>query len=208
MKSKNPKLRQVADFDTGYQFRGKVEPFDETRAGRLGQPAPAEELVQVIQIKDFDDDHRLTPETVVTVQLDRWSEKHQVHQGDVLFLARGHQLFAAVVDQPVGRAIASGYFFIMRPKADTVGPEYLAWWINQPRFQAALKPLMRGTHIPLVSKSDVQSLRIPIPPLSVQRSIVELDQLRLQEQKLLAAVQKKRSQLIQAISMKAARRPS
>lgn len=208
MKSKTVKLKQLAHFDSGYQFRGKVETFDRKKVERLGMTVLPEELVKVIQIKDIDDDRRLQVDDLITTRLERSPDKYRVEQGDVLFLARGHRLFAAAVGQRVDGAIASGYFLILRLKTDAVRPDYLAWYLNQPRFQAALKPLMRGSHMPLVTRSDVESLRVHVPPLAVQEAIVQLDELERQEQKLLAAIKEKRSQLIQAISMKAAGRTS
>lgn len=201
------KLKKITDIRNGYQFRGRVEPLDlVTDDGAAGPLPPG--VVRVIQIKDIDDDRRLHAADLTPVRIDADPEMYEARQGDVLFLARGHRLFATAITEPVRDAVATGYFFILRPKTDKVRPEYLAWYINQPPFQAVLRTYMKGTHQPLVSRKDVEDLRVEIPPLETQDAITALDDLRVREQHLLATIRQKRSQLLLAISMKAARRPS
>lgn len=163
-------------------------------------------VVPVIQIKDINADRRLQTDDLVLVKIDGDQERYEARQGDVLFLARGHRLFATAITQPISGAIATGYFYILRPKMKTILPRYLAWYINQPPFQTVLRTFMKGTQQPLVSRKDIEDLEVQIPPLAVQEAIVELDDLEVIEQRLLAALQEKRSQLVQAISMTAAQR--
>ena len=198
------KLKQIAEIRNGYQFRGKVESIDlKAEHGAASRLPPG--IVRVIQIKDIDDDWRLQANELVAVQLDRDSEKYLAQQGDVLFLGRGHRLFATTIAEPLCDTVATGYFFIVRLTTDNVRPRYLAWYINQPPFQAALRMFMKGTHQPLVSRRDIEDLQIEIPPLATQDAIVAMDDLRVREQHLLQAIRKKQSQLIQAISMRAVR---
>ena len=198
-------LGKIANIRNGYQFRGKVAPV-ELPGGAPRHLPPG--IVRVIQIKDIDADRRLRTDDLVLVKIDGGQEKYEARQGDVLFLARGHRLFATAITEPISGAIATGYFYILRPKMKTILPRYLAWYINQPPFQAVLRTFMKGTHQPLVSRKDIEDLEVQIPPLSVQEAIVELDDLEVIEQRLLAALQEKRSQLVQGISMQAAQRPA
>src|SRR5262249_42884475 len=127
-----------------------------------------------------------------------------VGQGDVLFLARGHRLGAAAVNEPLTGTIATGYFFILRPSA-RVRPGYLAWAINQREFQEQMRPFVRGSHIPLITKGDFAELRVEVPPLEVQDRIVALDELHRRERHLVAQIQAKRDELIHVISQRAAK---
>lgn len=182
------RLKDLADFRIGYQFRGKVEP----------DPAGN---VRVIQIKDIDADLRIRIDGLAPVKLDR-PEPYLTQEGDVLFLSRGHRLYAVVVPATAPNTIATGYFFILRPKTRVVLPEYLAWSMNQGDFQEALRPFHRGSYIPMVSKTDVQDLLIRVPPLEVQRQILQLHALLDEERRLAASLQEKRTALIQAVSRK------
>lgn len=198
------RLAKITDIRNGYQFREKVVPV-ELSGGKAETLPPG--VVRVIQIKDIDDDRRLHTDDLTPVQIDVDRKKYEATQGDVLFLSRGHRLFATAITEPLRDAVATGYFFILRPSIDNVLPRYLAWYINQPPFQAVLRTFMKGTQQPLVARKDIEDLEVEIPPLATQESIVNLDELRVKESRLVAAIQEKRSQLIQSLSMKAARQP-
>jgi restriction endonuclease S subunit len=187
------RLKDIANFRVGYLFRGKVKP-DPTGS------------VRVVQIKDVDSKRRINTTGLDQVSIDK-PQPYLVQPNDVLFLSRGHRLYATVVPEVAPNTIATGYFFILRPDEHTVSPEYLAWLLNQPSFQESLKPFRRGTHIPMVSRTDVENLRIQIPSLEVQRQIVKLNELLDKERRLVAAIQEKRRLLVQAASRKMMLKP-
>ena len=182
------RLRDIADIRVGYQFRGKVE-LDSTGN------------VCVIQIKDIQPNQRIRVDGLACVNLAR-PEPYLTQGGDVLFLGRGHRLFAAVVPETYPNTIATGYFIILRPRTSGLLPEYLAWCMNQKGFQESLRPYIRGSHMPMVSKTDVQDLQIRVPPLNVQRRILVLNNLLDNERRLSAAIEEKRAVLVQAVSRK------
>jgi hypothetical protein len=180
------RMRDIAEIRTGYQFRGKVEAADDAN-------------VAVIQIKDVDDRLKVRVEDLLPVKLDN-PEPYLVTQGDVLFLSRGHRQYAATVSEPVRNTVATGYFFILSPDITLVRPDFLAWSINRTEFQDAVRPYTRGTHMPLVSKSDFQDLTITLPAMAVQDRILALQQLTDRERELTTALQLKRGKLVEAIS--------
>ncbi|MDS4040941.1 MAG: restriction endonuclease subunit S [Candidatus Competibacter sp.] len=182
------RLLDIAEFRMGYQFRGKVKP----------DPAGT---VRVVQIKDIDSDLRIRVADLVTVTLDR-PEPYRIQVGDVLFLGRGHRLYAVLVPEVEPNTIATGYFFILRPNPRAVLPAYLAWSLNQPDFQESLRPFHRGSHVPMVSRTDVEELRIEAPPLDVQQRILTLNGLLDRERRLCAAILEKRRLLAWAVSRK------
>jgi len=185
------RIADIADVRSGYQFREKVE-HDPNGS------------VLVIQIKDLTSDFQLQTHDLIRVSMPK-TEPYRVAQGDVLFLARGHRLGATAVTEPVKGTIATGYFFILRP-SHHLRPGYLAWAINQKGFQDRMRPLVRGSHIPLITKSDFEGLALDVPPLETQQSIEAIDSLHRRENTLMQLLQQKRSQLIDAICTKAATR--
>lgn len=182
------KLKDIADIRTGYQFRGKVTASDKSN-------------VVVIQIKDVDEHLFVQTSDLVPVKVEN-PEPYLVSQGDVLFLSRGHRQYATMVTKPVKNTIATGYFFIVRPKASVIQPSFLVWTLNQPDFQESMRPFVRGSHIPLVTKMDFQNITIQIPPLAVQDRIMTLQSLFEREKKLSTAIKVKRQQVVQAVSHK------
>jgi hypothetical protein len=209
MKSRAIALSSLAEIASGYQFRGRME---DAAVGVVPKklkrnPRPME-MVKVIQIKDIPDRQHLVTSDLAQAQIEQPIDQYLVQQGDVLFLARGHRLFAVPVIDPVQRTIATGYFLILRLQTDSIRPAYLAWYMNQPRFQADLQPFVRGSHMPLVTKSDIQSISILTPPLAIQDTILALDELHRREQELLTTLAIKRAELIQSITFQAATRPA
>lgn len=188
------KLKDVAEIRPGYQFRGRVE-------------EAADGSYRAIQIRDFDEARNLDVSRLVRVALPPDSQATCVEPDDVLFLSRGHRLWAAAVETAPPQTVASGYFYILKPSAG-VKPRYLAWLINQEPFQAALRLHMHGSHMPLVSRSDFCELEVDVPSLGVQDSVVALDALARREQLLLKSIQEKRAQLVAAVCMQAIARSS
>ena len=185
------RITDIADVRSGYQFREKVE--HDPHGG-----------VPVIQIKDVTGDFQLQTHDLIRVAMHK-TEPYRVQQGDVLFLARGHRLGAAAVTEPVEGTIATGYFFILHP-SDRILPGYLAWAINQKGFQERMRPLVRGSHMPLITKGEFEGLTLDVPPLETQRLIEAIDCLHRRETTLIQLIQQKRAQLIDAVCAKAATR--
>ena len=182
------RIGEIAIIQSGYQFRGKVEP-------------DADGNVALLQIKDIEDRRRITPETLNRVEIEKSSEPYLINRGDVLFLSRGHKLFALAIEADMPDTIASGYFYILRLLTDQLRPAFLAWYINQAPFQEQLAQLSQGSHMPFVSKSKFQDLSIPIPALELQNIIVALSDLAEEEQSILRALSEKRAALINAITL-------
>ncbi|HTV48650.1 MAG TPA: restriction endonuclease subunit S [Phycisphaerae bacterium] len=189
------KLKSLASIQAGYQFRRRIEPSEDGNAS-------------VIQVNDLKENHDLKSRRLARVKLAKGTESYRVQDGDVLFLSRGHKLFATAIANPPPDAIVPNYFYIIRPKTEYVLPEYLAWYINQPKTQSHLAPVRAGTYMPIVAKSDFSELEIEVPPIPVQRIIVALAELARRELSLLHNLQESRQQLIEQLCMQAAMRPT
>ena len=185
------RIADLVEIRSGYQFREKVE----------HDPSGS---VTVIQIKDVINDFQLQTNDLIRVSMAK-SEPYLVEQGDVLFLARGHRLGATAVTEPLTATIATGYFFILHPST-RIRPRYLAWAINQKGFQDRMRPLVRGSHIPLITKGDFEELVLDVPLLETQQLIESIDSLHQRENTLMQLIQQKRSQLIDAVCTQAATR--
>jgi len=185
------KITEVADIQLGYQFRKKIEPVGDGTHW-------------VIQIRDFNESHLLNKEALSRVRIDKPSEQYLIHQGDVIFLSRGHRNWAAAIVDDLKDTVAVSHFFVIKRKNATILPEYLAWYINQSPAQEYLHNIARrGTHMPLVTLSAFKGLTVEVPDMATQHQIVELSRLMERENKLLAELQGKRLLLINTISLKA-----
>lgn len=191
-KNMKKKITEIADIQLGYQFRKKVEPFDDGTHW-------------VIQIRNFDN-HILRRENLSRVYIDKSVDQYLIRKGDVLFLSRGHNNWAAPIVDDLSATVAVSHFFVIRPKQNNILPEYLAWYINQAPAQEYLHNIAkRGTHMPLIPLSAFKGLSIEIPDINTQEKIVELSKLMEREKKLLTELQVKKSLLINAVCLKASK---
>lgn len=185
------RLRDIADIRLGYQVRGRVE----------DDPAGTHRL---IQIRDFDDTRALDSSNLVRLTPKRDPEPALARPGDVLFLSRGHHLWATALSDPPAGAMISGYFLIVRPTEAGVRPGYLAWYLNQDPFQRGLREFVRGSHMPLVSLTDFRELSVEVPTIETQEAIIAVDGLRRRESELLRQIEAGRGKMVTAICLRAA----
>lgn len=183
-------LKTVADIRVGYQAKTGIE---ENTHGTH----------RLIQSKSFDSFHHLRSEDLITFSPDRKPEIYSVHKGDILFQARGIAHFSYYIDKDLKNTLAAGSFYIIRIRNKSILPEYLAWWLNQPKTQSYFQSQSRGSLMSFITKSTLSHLQVQIPPLSVQKKVVKIVTLGEQEQFLLDRLSSLRSRLVQATCIKA-----
>lgn len=101
----------------------------------------------------------------------------------------------------VGKAVAwlgdsqivtGGHATIIKHSLD---PKYLSYWLQSPSFSVQKRALATGTKVIDVSAKQLAKIRIPVPPLEVQREIVRvLDQFTQLEAELKAELKARRAQ--------------
>lgn len=183
-------LSTVAAIQVGYQARAGI------KEGSQGTH-------RLIQSKDFDSFHRLQPENLTHFSPDRNPEIYSVHRGDVLFQARGMTHFACLIEDDLENTLAAGSFYILRIRDKRLLPAYLDWWLNQPRAQAYFSAQAVGSGISFVSKKTLGGLEVEVPPLDIQEKITRINALLRNERILAERLSLLRSQLANAVCMKA-----
>jgi restriction endonuclease S subunit len=111
------------------------------------------------------------------------NQNHYLNPGDVLLAAKGSKNFATMFRGHFS-AVASTTFLVSRLRRADILPEYLVWYLNNPETQARLKHNAIGSSIVSISKSTLADLEITIPPLDVQRRILEIARLSTTEHNL------------------------
>jgi hypothetical protein len=187
---KDASLKTLMDIQMGYQAKAKIK--EEARGTH-----------RLIQSKDFDSLHRLRSEKLTTFFPERKPETYSVRKGDVLFQARGVVHFAYCIEDDLKDTLAAGSFYILRAKNENLLPQYLAWWLNQPKAQSYFQSQARGAGMSFISKSTLSRLQVQIPPLDVQKKVVKIVTLANHEQTLLGRLAELRSRLVKAVCIKA-----
>jgi hypothetical protein len=187
-------LGEVASVSTAYPFRGKVD----SEAG--GD-------VAVIQMRDVDPDFVDGPPNLRTIWVRNEGgrfDRHLIREGDLLFQSRGSRHPAMVAADEV-RAIAGSGVHVIRVDPAVIVPQYLCWWINHPSTQRKLvADIARGSNVPFVSKGDLERFELPVPPIAVQRQIVEVDRLRTRERVLRTRLESLQQQLVDRVTLSVA----
>jgi restriction endonuclease S subunit len=183
------RIKDIADIQIGYQSRGQIEPDPKG-------------IYRIIQIRDFNKTRQLNTESLYSFKPDRDPDRYLVNKGDILFLSRGQRNFAWANPHDLKNTVAANYFFILKPKTNGVLSEYIAWYLNQPLSQLVLRSQIRGSHIPIITKSDFEIIQIEIPPLNIQESVIKLEDLLSREKDISVKIIERRKNLIRGICMR------
>jgi hypothetical protein len=205
------KLKDIAEVSLGYQHREKVSHIVHG-THRLIQ---GKDVVKTESLSSGID--QPAGWRIATYNLDRVTPKgdagrYSLRPGDVLFVSRGTTNIAVPLNEQTVRPfpenwddlIAAYTFYLLRPNLDCVLPEYLAWFINQPPAQAYLTQQARGTLVKLMPKSLFEELEVPLPPLLVQRQVMQIEHLRAHEEGLLKRLIAARQRLVRRACLSAA----
>ena len=93
--------------------------------------------------------------------------------GDVLIARMPDPLGRACVLPPLQQpAVTAVDVCVVRPGAMSVDSRWLMWAINSPRFRARVAALQTGTTRKRISRKNLASIPLPVPPLAEQRRIV------------------------------------
>ena len=185
-------LNKIAKVQSGYISRGKTEMREDGSHFLL-------------QARDVDG-HRLTYRTDTLIRFNPiLSRKDWILQpGDVLFMARGVRNYSVVLQEIPDPVLAAACFFIVRVSSKEVLPAYLYWYLNQAPAKHYLRRYSgRGVLMPVVTRSVLENMDIPLPSLQIQKNIAHLNALMQEEQELLQMVAKKRRELITAACLEA-----
>lgn len=182
-------LSELADIRTGY-VRGRVENTPQGRY-RVVQPGDVNAMsgIQYSSVERTDD---LDP-----------SNRHLLHQGDIVFVPRGESHRAAVVDHAIQNTVASSQLYIIRVRQG-IDPAYLTWYLNHERAQDFFDTFARGATVRSVNQKILGELSVPIPPIDRQRTIARVARLVQREAKLTRELLQKRESFIQTRLLDAA----
>lgn len=128
-------------------------------------------------------------------------------KNDILFMSRGARNYSILLGEIPSPVLAAACFFIVRVSSEEVLPGYLCWYMNQaPVEHFLIRHSGRGVHMPIIRRSVLGKIDVPLPSEQIQKKIMGLDALMREEQKLYNHLRVKKKELISATCLKAARR--
>lgn len=180
MKSK--KLLELCSVQMGYSFRSRMSKDDRG--------------CFVIQLKDIDAEGCINMDGLDRVAKEGFKETHFVEKGDIVFRSRGILFKAAIVPDFEEKLLFAAPLLRLRVAGSEILPEYLSWYINQPKGQLYFDGVAAGSAIKMISKAMLSEMEIELPVIGDQKAIVELDELKKTEAVLFREIMKKREKLV------------
>jgi restriction endonuclease S subunit len=137
-------------------------------------------FVRMIGTSDFDEDLNLRNDLEPNVLYKESISRNFLQTNEILFNAKGNRFFAYLFQGEYENTIASAVFLVLTLIDDKINPAYLTWYLNHPETLKIFNSKKTSQTIPSVTKQELGELEIPIPDLSTQEKIVQIDQLKRQ----------------------------
>ena len=190
MKNNTYLLKDIADVRTGYSFRSKLEP-------------DLEGNVLVVQLKELSAKNKINISTAVKINMQDVSDNYLLQKDDLVFRSRGMDSTAAIMDITANNVILSAPFQRIRlHDTSKIIPEYLLWYINSKDAQFYFSANKTGTSVTMISTAVLADLPVIVPPVEIQKKIVEINTLSEKEIELQEELIKKKKLLTETILLK------
>ena len=155
--------------------------------------------IPFIKMKDIDHAHHSLKWSEVTPSgINLRDDKKLLNNGDIIIVCKGTNNTAVLINDIKEPSVASNHFFIVRLNSQGIDPSYIIWFLNNPAKEY-LENNATGTTIRNITLPVIGNLEVPVPPITVQKSIVEIYDLMKKEQKLAAELADSRKVLMNAI---------
>jgi len=159
----NKKIKEVCHVKQGYAFRSGI-PHDSTGT------------IPLIQPKDISDEGELLTKQIIRTEMPSIKSTQWLKNNDVLLVNRGRFVSTMYHDDVATNCIASGSILILTPHNNQdLLPEYLALYFNSKMGAQHLLKLTEHSTIPYISRSNLLEMRIPVPPLAKQQTLIKLE---------------------------------
>ena len=174
----------------------KIKDIAEIQTGIYTKASPTPDTVY-LQVNDFDADGVIYDTAIPSISTTAKNKGHYLNTGDLLFAAKGTKNFCAIFTGNDKKYVASSSFLVIRiAKSDIAEPEYINWYLNLPSTITLLSSNAVGTSIPSITKAMLEEVEIPLPPIEMQRTIVDIAKLQKKERQLREVITAKRQQII------------
>ena len=111
------------------------------------------------------------------VSLSKYAQSSYLRDGDIVIADTAEDYTVGKAVEIVGvadaKALSGLHTIPCRPKI-SFAPMYLGYFINSKRFRTQILPLVQGTKVSSISKSEIQKTSIAFPSFEVQSQIASM----------------------------------
>lgn len=177
------KLSDIASIHSGKLFKNGVK---DQKQGTC-----------VVQIRDVAEGKSVDWGQVARVNLSRHARQY-LKNGDVIFLTKGIENHAVVIDGLEEEAIATSHFFYIRP-SEKIDSKFLALQLNSRRTKSYFRDCYKSGKKKHITKIDLAETPIHLPVLSEQKEILSVGETLIHQNALLNTVIEENSKLIESL---------
>ena len=134
-------------------------------------PMQHENDVKYIRITDFDDEGIAPDNEFMTVE--SVEDKYLLEERDILFAQSGTVGKTFIYTRDIGPAIFTRHCLRFRFDPSIVLPQYIYFCTKTDRYRRWVQSMQHPSVLPHISKEEFKSFTVPIPPLDVQKQMVE-----------------------------------
>ena len=167
-------LKHFAQLYTGFTIRESIDYLD------YGE-------VKAIQVKDLPkDSHQIDTTLLTGIEWKYDSKPQYLPHNAILLLARGEPKAYLFSGSLKDKVVASNPFIIIHSLSDIILPKYLVWYFNHAiTAKSYYSAVLRGTSFPIFTLAMAKEFPIKIPPITIQKQIIDRHTQALTEQKKL-----------------------
>lgn len=153
-------LKEVANFFRGFNVGSKNQESEdgEYRIVKLSDVQNGQLLIEEVSRYNIDNKAKV--------------DMYALQKGDVILSVRGQTLKVALVPDDDEKLLLSQNFLGIRC-GSRIKPEFLKVYLESPVGQYLLTSKMSGTAIATLSKSDIESLEVPLLPIEEQEEMMD-----------------------------------
>lgn len=174
LENKKVLLRDICDIRSGYQG---------TRDDDYG------ETYQLINLSNLNSMGSIDLNNVKTFLSREVDTQHLLRGGEILLKkSQSSQYVSGVFREGPNNLVPSNHFFILRINKgleDEIIPEYISWYLGEDVARKHFQSLAAGMVTAIIKKTDLGKLKVSIPPINVQKKLVEIQQLALREKQMM-----------------------
>ncbi|MXS84149.1 restriction endonuclease subunit S [Nitrosomonas oligotropha] len=101
----------------------------------------------------------------------KWIRRAQPQYGDVVFTREAPAGEVGRFTAKTGNYFLGQRLFLYRPDPTKLDWNYLAYSLQSPQIQGWVNGIAYGATVPHMAVSDMEHLKIPVPPISIQKRI-------------------------------------
>ncbi|MGO2236322.1 MAG: restriction endonuclease subunit S [Marinomonas sp.] len=164
-------LGDFVQITSGHPFRGRIE------SNKDGD-------VYVVQMRNIDAEGRIDIKSLTLAKSVRENSLDRLRQNDIVFIAKGSNNTASLVEGLTKDTVCAPHFFHLRikpNKQNSILAGFICWQLNQKPAQRYFKVSAEGSLQVSIRKKVLEETPFVLPDLETQRKIVNLHRCAMKE---------------------------